>query len=78
MPTDIQISLRSTSPAGGVTFMIERVEPDAGIPQPTDAELIDIGNHLLASDYIQNQTWGSAAELDYISAMDGRSIFPTP
>lgn len=80
MPNNIQIYITATPDpeAGDVNFMIGEIRTGASVPQPTDAELIDIGNRLLASDYIQNRAWGSTAELIRISAAAERGIYPTP
>jgi hypothetical protein len=77
----IRIHIQAADPeAGDVEFKIEYpLSTAAATPQPTDAQLVDLGQRIVASDYIQNQSWGATAALDYISisAVD-RGIYPAP
>lgn len=68
----------SPSPNDGDMFLDLEVPiiAAAGVNQPTDAELIDLGNRLVASDYVQNQTWGATAELVSIEVPASRTVYP--
>lgn len=74
----VTIAIQSPSPNDGDVefFLSAPIEGNAGIVQPTDAELIDIANRLLASDYIQNQPWGGTAALWYINIPEIRQVYP--
>jgi hypothetical protein len=80
MPS-IQIHIQAADPnAGDVEFKIDYpLLTAASMPQPTDAQMVDLGQRIVASDYIQNQPWGATAALDWISApASDRGIYPTP
>jgi hypothetical protein len=74
----VEVYIESPAPNyGDALFRVERdIRRDAGTPAPTDAELVDIGNRLLASDYIQNQAWGSTAALVSITVPSQREVYP--
>jgi hypothetical protein len=76
--TTARIHIVSPSPNDGdLYFDVELpIVANAGATQPTDAELIDIGNRLLASDYVQNQAWGGTAALDTIDVPSARTVYP--
>jgi hypothetical protein len=75
----ITVAISSKGPVeGDVTFqLVDPVITNAADPQPTDAELIDIGNRLLASDYVQNRPWGDAASIDWIGRPAIHGVYPT-
>jgi hypothetical protein len=79
--TNARIHIQAADPnAGDVEIRIEYpFSTAAGMPQPTDAQMVDLGQRIVASDYIQNQSWGATAVLDWISApASDRGIYPTP
>lgn len=77
---DLYIYVAAPDPENGdVVFRMDYPFQRGGfVPEPTDAELINIGQALLNSDYIQNQSWGGTAELKLVQVPAIRTIYPTP
>jgi hypothetical protein len=62
---------------GDVVLRLEwPIVAGASVPPITDAELIDIGNRLVASDYIQDRNWTGGAALVSISVPNTRAVYP--
>lgn len=44
---------------------------------PTDTDIINLVNAIVASDYVQNMTWLGTPQLEYIATpQDPRVVFP--
>ena len=77
--TTVRFHIVSPSPNEGDLYLEIQVPIIASAgsdEQPSDAELIDLGNRLVASDYVQNQSWGGTAALDTIEAPAARTVYP--
>jgi len=78
----IEIYVSAPDPNDGdVIFRLETpIQAGASVPQPTDAELEDLGNALLNSDYIQNRSWPGGATLVSVQVRETttRPVYPAP
>lgn len=52
------------------------VNVDIAPSQPSDADLLDLANVILASDLVQNMSWTGTPALDSVTVPDVRILFP--
>lgn len=70
------------NPDDGDAFLTLNIEgvnngpyPISGVP--TDADLVDFGNAILATDFFQNLPWVAEASMT-VTVPDARQVYPTP
>jgi hypothetical protein len=59
--------------------LVVNIDMQLSAPHPSDADLISLGEAILASDAVQNSPqWNGTPSLTSVSIDENRGVYPTP